>query len=41
MCIDLLPKKLLQAVGRKKKYEPNTFATNFTQVYIGIAITVQ
>ena len=42
MCIDLLTGKLLQAIGKKEKlYEQNTFATNFTEGYIGITITAQ
>ena len=39
MCIDLLPEKLLQAVKKKEEYKWNTFATNFTEGYIGITIT--
>ena len=36
----MLAEKLLQAIKKKEKwYERNTFATNFTEGYIGIAIT--
>ena len=41
MYIDLLPEKPLQAIKKKeKRYERNTFATNFTG-YIGITIIAQ
>ena len=41
MGIDLLPEKPLQVIKKKEKYERNTFATNFTEGYIGITITAQ
>ena len=42
MCIDLLSEKLLQAIKKKeKRYERDTFATNFTEGYIGITMTGQ
>ena len=42
MCIDLLPEKLLQAIKKKEKsYVRNTFATNFTEGYIGTTVTAQ
>ena len=42
MWIDLLPKKLPQAINKKEKwYERNTFATNFTEGYTGITINAQ
>ena len=43
MGIDPLPEKLVQAIikMKEKSYEQNTFATNFTEGYIGTAINVQ
>ena len=42
MCINMLPEKLIQAIKKKEKwYEWNTFATNFTEGYIGVTITAQ
>ena len=42
MCIDLLPKKLLQASEKtEKRYELNTSATNYKEGYIGVTIFVQ
>ena len=42
MYIDLLLKKLLHAIKKKKKrYEQNNSAMYFTERYIGITITAQ